>query len=466
MATENRNYDALVQDINLADITSTEHNVYILRQLRDGDPNWNQKLYILEEEIDGDIEEFIVREGDDLGWLGYFIGTSEVLQELIINYLPEDGEQIDAFMRGITHNQSIQELIMYTDLGDQGFEHLGSFLRNNSSLISLQFEGFDVGRECAHNIAMTLEQCRRNSLKCFDLTPDNISDEGFTEIATALSTQSQLERLTLYRNNLGRDGCVVLRNTIGRWPTSSLKYLDLSDNSINDQGLQALVEGMTNCVDLETLYLSDNRSITSAGLRCMSPMFQSESCSLKELSLTRINFGNDGAIALADGLKGNKSLKTLTFVPTSAGVTGVGWAAFSNLLCDTSSINKTYLSNHTLEFIGDYFHESDTPPEIKQYLGWNRDRNRTPHRAAFRKIFKRHTDFDMEPLLQWKLKCLPVIVNWFERAIHFLDQDEIEQSLESRKLSSVYKFVCGMPMLVIDSYQSKKNDSFKEEETW
>jgi hypothetical protein len=62
----------------------------------------------------------------------------------------------------------------------------------------------------------------------------------------------------------------------------------------------------------------------------------------------------------------------------------------------------------------------------------------------------------MEPLLQWKLKCLPVIVNWFERAIHFLDQDEIEQSLESRKLSSVYKFVCGMPMLVIDSYQSKK----------
>jgi Leucine-rich repeat (LRR) protein len=453
--TEHRNYDALVQDINLENITSTEHNADILRRLRDGDPEWNKELYIVSDEIGGDIGEFIVRMGDDWGWMGYFIGVSEVLQKLTIDYLPGDGEQIDAFMRGITHNQSIRELRINRDLGDQGFKKLGSFLQNNSSLTRLRFEGFDIGRDCAHDIAMALEQCRHNSLSRFDLLQTNISDEGFIEIATALSAQSQLERLNLYRNNIGREGCVALGNTIGTWQVSNLEFLDVSYNSIDDQGLQALVAGMATCYNIDTVDLSNNGSITSAGLRCMSPLFQSESCSLKKLVVHDINFGDEGAMALADGLKGNKSLERLRFISISAGVTDVGWAAFSKLLCDTSSINNTYLSNHTLEMIGNSY-AIHPHPDIKQYLAWNEYQGH----PAIHKILKSHTDFDMEPFLQWKLKCLPVIVDWFERAKPFLDQDEIEQTLEieqsfeSRKLSSVYNFVRGMPMLVIDSYQS------------
>ena len=68
--------DERAQDINFEDITSCERNANILRMLRDDDPNWKSRhLYILDEDIEGSCDEFVVAEGDDLGWLGYFVGA-------------------------------------------------------------------------------------------------------------------------------------------------------------------------------------------------------------------------------------------------------------------------------------------------------------------------------------------------------------------------------------------------------
>eukprot|EP00984_Skeletonema_dohrnii_P004378 scaffold1562_cov93-Skeletonema_dohrnii-CCMP3373.AAC.6 len=271
------------------------------------------------------------------------------------------------------------------------------------------------------------------------------------EIATALRNQSQLEDLHLKYNNIGRDGCVALGNTLCGWQSSNLKCISLIDNNVDDLGLQALVEGMTNCSNLETVHLCDNRSITAAGIRSMSLLLQSESCSLTELKLHRIHFGDNGAIALADGLRGNNSLSRLFFAPTSAGITEVGWATFSKLLCDTSSINNTYLSNHTIERIGDGCNDYDAnPPNIEQYLAWNRDERRDTA-TAICKILESHPNLDIKPFFRWKLKFLPVIIHWFGRA----QEAGLEQSLGGRKLSSVYSFVRGMPMLVIGGHQEK-----------
>eukprot|EP00985_Skeletonema_marinoi_P029611 scaffold28378_cov223-Skeletonema_marinoi.AAC.15 len=90
-----------------------------------------------------------------------------------------------------------------------------------------------------------------------------------------------------------------------------------------------------------------------------------------------------------------------------SGVTNVGWAAFSKLLCDTSSINNTYLSlsNHSIRTIG----YDRTLLDSWQYL----EMTKHPH-PAMNKILKSHPDFDVEPFFQLKLKLLPVVVNWFE----------------------------------------------------
>ena len=124
----------------------------------------------------------------------------------------------------------------------------------------------------------------------------------------------------------------------------------------------------------------------------------------------------------------------------------VGWAAFSRLLCDPSSINNTYLSNHTLENLGGYYNQSGIPRNILEYLEWNRDQNH----PAIRKILQNHSDFDMEPFFQWKLKFLSLVVTWFAKA-RLICQGNMEE-FQGRELSRVS--ICPrMPMLALGRHQ-------------
>ena len=394
---ERPDYDALAQDINLKDITSCEHNAILLRKIRDGDPFLNKRLYIVNEDEEADSNDFVVAEGDDLGWLGYFVGKSEVIEELYIYYLPEGGDEINRF-------------------------------------------------------ASALGRMHQNSLKHLFMHDTGIGDEGIADIVTALRLQSQLKCLQLYSNDIGRDGCIAIGNTLSRWPHSNnLEVLNLHNNVIDDGGLQALVSGMMNCRSLKKLHLPHNRSITADGLRSLSPLFQSESHSLEILSLYGINFGDDGAIALAEGLRGNIFLEELAFNVETAGITNIGWSAFSTLLCDTSTINCTFLSNHTLTRIGDCNNEG-TPRRISTHLALNKYRD-----AAIYKILKSHPDLDMEPFFEWKMKFLPSVMSWLQRARSRPGHGnpwgrESTKCCQSRKLSALYKFVRAMPDLTTIGY--------------
>jgi Ran GTPase-activating protein (RanGAP) involved in mRNA processing and transport len=287
-------------------------------------------------------------------------------------------------------------------------------------------------------------------MKHLSMNGTEISDQGFAEIATTLRLQSQLKNLQLYDNNIGRDGCIALGNTLRSWPHSNnLESLNLGCNAIDDEGLQGLVSGLMNCCSLKGLNLSNNQSITAAGLRFLFPLLQSEGHSLEKLDLYRINFGDDGAIALAEGLRGNKSLKDLQFWPSDAGMTSIGWSAFSTLLCDTSTINNTW--------IGSYSRNESVPEEIQRLLKTNKCQNRQV--AAICKILRNHPDLDMEPFFIMKMQLLPAVMSWFEKVepiegdlIRLGRIDESEGSCRSRKLSALYKFVRAMPDLAVTGY--------------
>eukprot|EP00986_Skeletonema_menzelii_P006059 scaffold2288_cov131-Skeletonema_menzelii.AAC.5 len=588
---DNEYYKARAKDVKLGDITSDGWNADILASLRDND---SVVGYISITTSHDDVGDFVVREGDDLGWLGYFVGRSKQLETLFIDSFPEN-INIDAFVRGLGHNRSIQTLEIGIDLGER-FRSLFPFMRNNDSLRVLNFFGFDIGMQCARNIALLLGQ--QSSLKRLEFDETDLDDERFTQIVTALRSQPRIEELVLYGSyNISRDGYTALGNTLegcsslrklvfvfsnhdhddigderlralaaglrschnltslrlfgsgnlmmteegsrslsslfqsdncrletlylthmnigndemailatrlARLPSlkrlnlqgasigeqglqalvgalvncnlevldlsnninmlgesvsglrslgalvrrsTSMQSLTLSDSSITDEGLQCFVEGMASCCSLTFLCLSYNRSITANGLVSLSSLFQAEHCSLCTLSLYGIRLNDDGAAVLSNGLIGNKSLKNLYIDHDISGITSRGWAAFSRLLCDTSSVNNTYLSNHTLARLATFngFHSS-TPQDIVHYLQWNKSDNQA---AAICKILDSHPDIDATPLLQWKMKFLPLVVAWLEKVEGYLSTD----SFQCRQISAVYKFVRGMPQLVVDGYR-------------
>ena len=586
-------YEAHAKDVKLEDITSDEDNADLLASLRD---NYVSHFSIV---TDHEYEySFAVREGDHLGWLGYFVGKSD-LMDLSIESFPEN-INLNAFFGGLGHNRSIQELSIDIDLGES-FQSLLPFMKKNSSLRTLGFSGFDIGLQCARNIAMLLsQQC---SLKCLAFYGNVFDDGAFSQIAIALRSQPQIEEMYVYENgnSVGTNGyvalgsalesCLSLRqlelraldnhdanerliddeglhalveglkhchnltslnlhgnmtiteevsrslSTLFQSDNCQLEYLDLNnmnididddgmavlarglaslsslewlylrrmstsdrglqdlaeglvgcnledlaltnnmlmdsvsglrslgalvrrttsmhslslrDCSLTDAGLQSFVEGMANCCNLTELSLSNNRSITANGLASLSSLFGAEHCSLCTLSLHGINVGDDGAAALANGLRGNKSLRAIDLHNST--FTATGWAAFSRLLCDTSSVNNTYLSNHTLVSMGLYGRSA--PSDILGYLKLNTLQN---HAAAISKILHSHPDIDVTPLFQFNLLCLPLVVEWFENAKSYLDKvNESTESFQCRQLSAVYRFIRGMPLVAANGFRSQK----------
>ena len=286
------------------------------------------------------------------------------------------------------------------------------------------------------------------SLKWLYLESNSIGDRGLQDLVRGL-VNCNLEKLDLSRNTL-MDSVSGLRSlgTLVR-RTTNIHMLNLSYSSLTDKGLQSFVEGMANCCNLTELNLSDNSAITANGLASLSSLFRAEHCSLCTLCLHDINIGDDGAAVLVNGLIGNKSLTTLKFYNSS--ITERGWAAFSRLLCDTSSVNNTYLSNHTLERIGGFGRRHSN---IEEFLKLNKLQN---HAAAICKILDSHPDIDITPMFEFNLMCLPLVVEWLEKAKSYLGKvNESAEVFKNRQLSVVYKFIRGMPLLAVNGYRGQK----------
>jgi len=567
----NYQYDALAASVKLKDITSCAENRALLHRIKNNDPGL-RTLAVLDEPEDED--EFIVREGDDLGWLGYFIGRNEKLKYLSVCYLPGDAEQGRKFFFGIQRNTSIDEV----DVSIRGFLGESLSVMNLPHVTSISFDSYSK-REDAHYFALGLRQCEAledysglltaeivaslvslpwlsniyiykrgglaiNREECMalrelvanatgiihldlsrvglgndgsellaeglacnssladgalDLRGNGIGDEGLQALASSLASNGKVRELHLSRNNFCDTGLEVLAETLAH--NRALRVLSISANaaitgtgvraisrilqsrksrledlwldsisiceeggkllgdalfvntslltlslrcvgggmSIDDDGLKALALGLSRNSHLKILNLSENTAITSVGLRSLKQYLRSSLCALETLSVDFINFGDEGAYALADALGQNKSVKSLHF--GVRGITTKGWDAFLKLLCDSSSPNNVYLSNHTLSMLSGCRYTQASSEVQKSILGWLKmnEECQTPNLAAKAKIMHVFPDLDMVPLFQWNLKFLPLVKSWFDTVTS--DDFAFAASVQNRKLSAMYKFV-------------------------
>ena len=127
-------------------------------------------------------------------------------------------------------------------------------------------------------------------------------------------------------------------------------------------------------------------------------------------------------------------------------------SVFSTLLCNTSSINDTHSSNHTLEKLDLLGENQHSGRQLDILLKLNKGTNKS--HVAIKKILKNHPNIDMKPLFEWDLegeqtlKALPYIVDWFGRAKKAVAEDEENcYRLDERKLSAILQFSKAMPLL-------------------
>ena len=146
---------------------------------------------------------------------------------------------------------------------------------------------------------------------------------------------------------------------------------------------------------------------------------------------------------------------------------------FARLLCNTSSINNIYSSNHTLERLSPW---QRSWYDLDSLLDMNREANKS--NVAIKKMLKYHPNIiDMEPFFEWdiegdgerNLKALPFIIAWLERAQETVasefelsynpatadDWRRVYGNIHKMKLSAIYQFSQAMPLLFVPASHIK-----------
>ena len=296
--------------------------------------------------------------------------------------------------------------------------------------------------------ALALGSCTHKSLQKVELEDNNISEEEMVDIITALSMHPNLKYLDLDGNRLRKNGCLALA-TLLRCSAKELQRLFISNNDIGDEGMKVLVPALANCTHLEELHLFTNPSITTRGWQSFATVLEAPNSNLREIHIAHNNVDDEAVAAFAKALVNNQMLERLSL--DNNPITAKGWQALSKILCDTTSVNATFLSNHTLWHVGSDIDGNDI---IVPSLELNESDDRKE--VATIKILQSHEDFDMLPFFEWEFKCLPMVIGWLERASEYEMPEDFEPNIERRKLSTIFQFVRGMPLLYVETRLRKE----------
>ena len=306
-------------------------------------------------------------------------------------------------------------------------------------------------------MAILIPECIGNtsSLKTLVLHDGDydIKDSGMMLLADILGNNSTLEELDLHTCfSISSIGWRALSRAL-RGSNCSLKKLSLPFSSIDDDGISVFGNDLMSNTTLEVLNLGCSRRVTPVGWIAFSRALGSPRSVLKELSAFNNCINDDVVVAYANELNGNANsqLKSLDLYSQyddfDLDVTDIGWDRMMNLLCNTSSINATSSSNHTLSFLGHFpvgpsddeycdasdFDQTQMPREVFDLLQMNKDEDKK--QVARKKVIKHHfsEDFDLDALIGSDLKILPRKISWFGR--------------DSLGLSMVYSIIRTLPDL-------------------
>ncbi|XP_036378508.1 NACHT, LRR and PYD domains-containing protein 3-like [Megalops cyprinoides] len=163
----------------------------------------------------------------------------------------------------------------------------------------------NISKECCEALASAISS-NSSSLRELDLSENDLQDSGVELLSAGLrNPHCKLETLRLNSCNLSKECCEVLASAISS-NSLSLRELDLSDNELQDSGVELLSAGLRNphC-KLETLRLSGCR-VTERGCVSLASALHSNPSHLRELDLSYNHPGDTGVRALSARLEDPK----------------------------------------------------------------------------------------------------------------------------------------------------------------
>ena len=209
---------------------------------------------------------------------------------------------------------NLSEMKMITK---KSIRSIAEFLRVDSSLMSLGFEGNKVSVGGARLIAESLKV--NKTLKVLSLSRNNIRAPGAHFLSEALKVNKTLIFFNLPQNALRARGAQLLSDGLG--VNSALTLLNLSMNGIGPEGTQSIAEALKINKGLATLNLSSN-GIEDSGAKSLCQALK-ENKTLINLSIAANGIQSSGARAFAEARETNSTLLHLDIGENNIGQSGI-----------------------------------------------------------------------------------------------------------------------------------------------
>ncbi|XP_036378001.1 NACHT, LRR and PYD domains-containing protein 3-like [Megalops cyprinoides] len=202
----------------------------------------------------------------------------------------------------------------------------------------------NLSKECCEALASAISS-NSSSLRELDLSDNELQDSGVELLSAGLGNpHCKLETLRLNRCNLSKQCCEALASAISS-NSSSLRELDLSDNDLQDSGVELISAGLGNphC-KLETLRLN-SCNLSNECCEALASAISSSSSSLRELDLSDNELQDSGVELLSAGLR-NPHCKLETLRMSGCRVTERGCVSLASALRS----NPSYLRELDLSY--------------------------------------------------------------------------------------------------------------------
>lgn len=317
-----------------------------------------------------------------------------------MTHITNDGPALKRICDGIGENAYLQDVCFDAPLGLSDMVARSTYfagLKRNTSIHSLALSRCELSQGVGHEV-----------LKAFE------------------ENNKHLTNFALWRCMIRHEGTHALSSTLIR--CTNLKLISLPSCRIDDSLVENIVQAVRGHRQLKRLDLQDN-SIRRAGCEALVTLLQDPNCNLVTLHLNNNIIDNDGATIMANGLFDNRKLEGI-FLDDNDDISAAGWNSFSRVLCNPSSINDTYLSNHTLCIISSYgrvkvagsrLYDEDglIPSRLLALIELNGTGD-NKNLVARQKILDCHFsgDFNMEPFVEsdMEMKMFPQVLGWVGRS--------------------------------------------------
>ena len=344
----------------------------------------------------------------------------------------------NAFTKRIKDSSVEYLTLTNNSINDQGLISFGHMMKNNTTLRNLNLASIKIisdGWQPDGWQPLFSTLCSsKSTLKRLNLSNNSLNDAAVGTLARWLGTNTTLEHLNLHGcNGINPNGWIYFFRTL-RNSNTVLKDL-IVDNCIDirDDVVPTLVSSLSSIRSLDSLGMGGGLwHITSEGhgWQTLATLLQNQNCMLTKLDIREKpnTFDDDALVAFADALRNNSTLCELNLSYNNNPAVST-WAALTDALCDKTSIETLYSSNHTLQKVVDEEdgqvnpdchidgHSYHFPKDLRSVLQINRCG--TIAHAAREKIIRYHmlkgNDVNVKVFLEMEQNEMPSAISWLGR---------------------------------------------------